>query len=117
MYFINKLIYKMVKTVSKHSNRKKWDYKPPKSGEWMNVGTRYNEEWKWVDSPPSSKSFNVCVYELEDDYIIKLEDKPKMYSVECVHCDTPKQVERATRLLKVKYESLGHVIMCNSLDV
>lgn len=115
MYFINKFVHKMVKLMNNKS--KKHSYKPSNSGQWTNIGGRYNEEWVWVDKPTPSTTFNVCVYELEDDYIIKLEDKPKHYNLECVECNTPKQVERATRLLKVKYETMGNVIMSNGLDV
>lgn len=110
------MLSKFIRSMMKLSGHKKKPYKPQGSGQWINVGSRYNEEWVWSEKPVQLNPTSVCVYQIEDDFIIR-EGTAKSYAIDCVSCNTRKEVERATLLLKAKYKPQGNVIISNGLDV
>lgn len=117
-----KAVSKIIKSVGKFFNeveeeRNREKYIPKYDGQWVNKGSRYNENWEWKDnSPKTLRPYWVLVFNYEDDYIITIGFHPRKNAIDGCECENDREVEIAISLLQAKYSVLGNVIVNKTVE-
>lgn len=98
--------------LGRRSLERKGEYVSQREGQYVNVGTRYEEDWEWRSKTVRMKRKRyVCVFNIEDDYIISVSPTPKSGAIEAVACNDDLDEEIAVRMLKAGYERVGNVVI------
>ncbi len=97
-------------------------YKPNTKygGEWVNKGTRFDEDWEWVEyENKSALPIYIHIYLIDEENkvinirITREEDSTALYTIDC--CENEKDIKNALELLEIGYRSYN-VILNREID-
>lgn len=94
---------------------RKGKYHPRFNGQWVNKGTRKQENWVWVDKVTRIRPVYVNVFQIGDDYIITMGNSARPDAIDSTECENEWQAEHLMKNLGLYYEYLGNVTINSEL--
>ncbi|ACI91077.1 gp34.41 [Bacillus phage SPO1] len=116
MYFLFKLVYDFFGYLTGRPRKSDEPYVSRFSGEWVRRNKNGAEHWEWVEKTRSIRPLYVSVFNMADDYIIKVGYNRRGAAIETHECKDSKEAKIAVDLLTAYYKPLGNVFTSEELE-
>lgn len=113
-----KILYKFASSLAKTATvpKSKEEYVSRFSGEWVRRNKNGVEDWEWKEKTRPIKPLYVNVFNLDEDYIIKVGYRRRGAAIKTQECRDNREAEIAVDVLKSYYEPLGNVFISDELE-